>query len=110
MHWTLGGTVLDSNAERFADGDFSIKRDGAPVTGVDTPRMQSLLAYVLLRQDAPQSRSHLAFLSWPDATEAQARTNLRNLLNHLRRALPDAESYLEAGVQTMQWRLGAPLS
>jgi DNA-binding SARP family transcriptional activator len=85
-------------------GEFCIRHDEAPVTDVDTPRLQSLLAYLMLHRGAPQSRAHLAFLFWPDTTEAQARTNLRNLLHYLRRALPNADSYLEASVQTLQWR------
>jgi DNA-binding SARP family transcriptional activator len=89
-------------------GDFCIRHDEAPVTDVDTPRLQSLLAYLMLHRDAPQSRAHLAFLFWPDTTEAQARTNLRYLLHRLRHALPDADSYLEVNVQTLQWRSDAP--
>jgi DNA-binding SARP family transcriptional activator len=85
-------------------GDFSIRHDEAPVTDVDTPRLQSLLAFLMLHRDAPQSRAHLAFLFWPDTTEAQARTNLRYLLHHLRRALPEADTYLVTSVQTLQWR------
>ena len=34
-------------------------------------------------------RQRLAFLLWPDSTEAQARTNLRHVLHTLRRALPE---------------------
>ena len=66
-------------------GDFRLLVDGAPVTAIDTPRLQSLLAYLMLHRDAPQSRAHLAFLFWPDTSDAQARTNLRNLLHQLRR-------------------------
>jgi len=91
-------------------GDFCIRHDEAPVTEVDTPRLQSLLAYLLLHRDAPQFRAHLAFLFWPDTTEAQARTNLRNLLHHLRHALPDVDSYLAASVQTLHWRSDVPLA
>jgi DNA-binding SARP family transcriptional activator len=91
-------------------GDFCIRHDEAPVTDVDTPRLQSLLAYLMLHRDAPQSRAHLAFLFWPDTTEAQARTNLRNLLHHLRRALPHADSYLDASVHTLQWQSDAPFA
>jgi DNA-binding SARP family transcriptional activator len=72
--------------------------------------MQSLLAYLMLHKDAPQTRAHLAFLFWPDTTEAQARTNLRNLLFHLRQALPQADSYLNASIQTLQWRSDTPLN
>jgi DNA-binding SARP family transcriptional activator len=91
-------------------GDFCIRHDEAPVTDVDTPRLQSLLAYLVLHRDAPQSRAHLAFLFWPDTTEAQARTNLRNLWHHLRHALPDADAYLDSTAQTLQWQSGALLA
>jgi DNA-binding SARP family transcriptional activator len=91
-------------------GDFRLEHHEMPVTGVDTPRLQALLAYLLLHREAHQSRARLAFLFWPDTTEAQARTNLRNLLHHLRRALPDADTYLEASVQTLRWQAGAPLA
>jgi DNA-binding SARP family transcriptional activator len=91
-------------------GDFCIKHDNASVSGIDTPRLQSLLAYLMLHRDAPQSRSHLAFLFWPDTSEAQAHTNLRNLLHHLRRALPNADSFLDTKVQTLQWRYDASFS
>ena len=40
----------------------------------------------------PPARQSLAFLLWPDSTEAQARTNLRHVLHNLRRALPDPDS------------------
>ena len=64
-----------------------ISRAQQPVLSVNTNRLQSLLAYLLLNE-APQSREHVAFLLWPESVESQARTNLRQLLHHLRRALP----------------------
>ncbi len=91
-------------------GDFCIRHDEAPVKDVDTPRLRSLLAYLLLHRNAPQSRAHLAYLFWPDTTEAQARTNLRYLLHHLRHALPDADSRLDASVQALQWRSDVPFA
>jgi DNA-binding SARP family transcriptional activator len=91
-------------------GRFNIRYDGKLVKDVDTARMQSLLAYLMLNRDSPQSRAHLAFLFWPDTTEAQARTNLRNLLHTIRHALPDADSYLESSVKTLQWRSDTPFT
>ena len=88
-------------------GDFCIRQDQTLVTGVDAPRLQSLLAFLMLHRDVPQSRAHLAFLFWPDTTEAQARTNLRYLLHQLRRALPAADACLDAGVQSLTWRSDA---
>ena len=91
-------------------GEFSLSRDGSPVADLDTPRLQSLFAFLILHRNVPQSRAQLAFLFWPDTTEAQARTNLRNLLHQLRYALPEADSFLDARVQTVQWRSSAPFT
>ena len=88
-------------------GDFCLSFDETPVTGVDTPRLQSLLAYLLLHQEAPQSRRFVAFLFWPDSAESQALANLRNLLYYLRRALPKADHFLHTDAKHMQWRSDA---
>ena len=89
-------------------GGLRITHGEAHVAAVDTARLQSLLAYLVLSGGVPQSRAHLAFLFWPDTTEAQARTNLRNLLHHLRHALPDADTHLAADGQTLRWLTDAP--
>ncbi|MFQ5857371.1 MAG: AAA family ATPase, partial [Anaerolineae bacterium] len=91
-------------------GNFRLACGDTPVTNINTARRQSLLAYLVLHRDAPQSRQHLAFLFWPDSTEAQARTNLRNQLYHLRRALPDADRFLCANAKTLQWLPDAPIT
>lgn len=74
------------------------------ITSVNTSRLQSLLAYLVLNGGAAQSREQLAFLLWPESSESQARTNLRQLLHHLRRALPEECSLLSADNRTVQWR------
>src|SRR5215216_3379491 len=85
-------------------GDFSLIYGDEPVTSVNTPRLHSLLAYLVLHRDAPQLRQHLAFLFWPDTSESQARTNLRQLLHQLRHTLPDADRFLYADASTVCWR------
>lgn len=89
-------------------GDFDLAYDSNVVEGVDKPRLQSLLAYLLIHRDAAQSRQHLAFLFWPDSSEAQAHTNLRNLLHLLRHALPNADQFLRSDAMTLQWISSAP--
>src|SRR5262245_27534596 len=74
------------------------------ITTVNTNRLQALLAYLALHTGVQHSREHLAFLFWPDSTESQARTNLRQLLHHLRSALPDAGQFLETDGQNILWR------
>ena len=91
-------------------GDFRLTYGEEPVTSVNTSRLQSLLAYLMMHRDAPQSRHHTAFLFWPDSTEAQALTNLRNLLHHLRRALPDADRFLQADTLNLQWQSDVPFT
>src|SRR5215213_8087131 len=90
-------------------GAFELKYGGEVVTAVDSARVQSLLAYLVLHRSAPQFRQHIAFLFWPDTSEAQARTNLRKVLMLLRRALPDADNYLVMTAKSVQWRAQAPL-
>ncbi len=84
-------------------GDFSLIYADQQVTGVNTPRLQSLLAYLALHRDVPQQRQHLAFLFWPDTAEAQARNNLRQLLHQLRQVLPNAEQFLYTDTQVVFW-------
>ena len=90
-------------------GGFSVLADGSPVPGFHQPRLQALLAYLLLNRQAPQSRQYIAFQFWPDSTEKQARNNLRRLLYSLRKALPRADSYLKVTTETLHWLADAPL-
>jgi DNA-binding SARP family transcriptional activator len=96
------------NLEIHLLGDFRLTYAGDPVDAIDTPRLQSLLAYLLLHRGAPQSRRRIAFLFWPDSTEGQALTNLRNLLFRLRRGLPEADRFLEVDRKTLRWVEDAP--
>ncbi|GHO87484.1 BTAD domain-containing putative transcriptional regulator [Dictyobacter formicarum] len=84
-------------------GDFLLQSDDAPIITINSSRLQSLLSYLVLHSDAPQNRSRLAFLLWPDSTDAQAHTNLRQLLYHLRQSLPQAEQFLSINKQSVQW-------
>ena len=84
-------------------GDFSLLYNDRQVTSLNTMRLQSLLAYLVLHRDVPQQRQHLAFLFWPDTTEAQARNNLRQLLHQLRQAFPAVEHFLSADTHMLYW-------
>ena len=84
-------------------GDFLLVLGDATVKTVTVSRVQSLLAYLLLHRNAPQDRSRLAFLLWPDSNEAQAHTNLRKLLHQLRLAFPEIERYLHTDNRSLQW-------
>src|SRR6266487_3718729 len=83
-------------------GDFVLLSGDTSVTTMHVARLQSLLAYLVLHRIAPQARSHLAFLLWPDSTEAQAHSNLRKLLSQLRQALPYASHFVSADRQSLR--------
>ncbi|MDQ2885981.1 MAG: AAA family ATPase [Chloroflexota bacterium] len=89
-------------------GDFSLFYSDQQVTSLNTTRLQSFLTYLVLHRDVPQQRQHLAFLFWPDTTEAQARNNLRQLLHQLRQAFPAIEHFLAADTHTLHWHPVAP--
>lgn len=90
-------------------GELDLRAGGDRLAPVESARGRSLLGYLLLHRDAPHSRQRLAFLLWPDSTEAQARTNLRKVLHTLRHDLPMVERYLEVTPRTLQWRREEPV-
>jgi DNA-binding SARP family transcriptional activator len=90
--------------EVYLLGQFQVKVDGETLTGLVHARLQELLAYLLLQQGRSVSRQQTAFLFWPDSSENQARTNLRNLLHRLRSALPALDQFLIQEESYLQWR------
>jgi DNA-binding SARP family transcriptional activator len=91
-------------------GAFSLVYGAEPVAGVNTPRLQSLLAWLVTHNDAPELRQRLAFLLWPNSSETQARNNLRQALHALRQALPDNGAFLHTDANVVQWRPDAPFT
>src|ERR1700675_2311635 len=74
-----------------------------------TTRQQHLLAYLALQGAAPVTRHQAAGHLWPESTDAQALTNLRRELHHLRHALPEIEPLLDVGSRTLSWSAARPL-
>ncbi len=89
-------------------GDFHLVHGTELLTSVNTPRLQALLAYLVIHRQAPQPRQHIAFQFWPDSSEKQAHTNLRKLLFQLRNALPEPDRFLTHDYRSIHWRPDAP--
>ena len=68
---------------------FEVTRNNKQVTTFHSDKERTLLAYLCLESHAPQRREKLAGLLWPDYPESTARTNLRNTLANLRKAIGD---------------------
>jgi ABC-type oligopeptide transport system substrate-binding subunit/DNA-binding SARP family transcriptional activator len=77
-------------------GQYDIRMDGQPVIVASRPA-QSLFAYLLLHPNKAHRREKLAGQFWPDASESNARGNLRHALWRIRKALgPGAEARVES--------------
>src|SRR6266849_2219674 len=84
-------------------GDFLLMC-GDEVIEISSARIQSLLAYLELHREAAQTRQQIAFLFWPDSSEAQARNNLRQLVHQLRWMLPDVNRWPSADATRLAWQ------
>src|SRR5262249_20399944 len=69
-------------------GGFQARLSHGPFLRVPTRKAQGLLAYLALPCGVAHPRDKLAALLWGDMREGQARTNLRQALFTLRKALP----------------------
>jgi len=87
-------------------GEFCLTADGSPITGVNSERLQALLAFILLHRGTPQSRQQVATHLWPDATDTDAKANLRRRLHELKQLLPIADRWLWGATKTVQWTHG----
>lgn len=83
-------------------GNFFVQYNHTPLTNF-SDRQQSLLAYLLLNAGQSQARQQIAFLFWPESGDQQAKTNLRQLLHHLRQSWPDFHHYLRISSKAIQW-------
>jgi DNA-binding SARP family transcriptional activator/tetratricopeptide (TPR) repeat protein len=77
--------------------------DAATGVRCSSPRALALVGYLAAHAGAPQSRQRIAGLFWPDSGDAQALTNLRRELHHLRQSL-GPEPALEVTARDLCWR------
>ena len=83
-------------------GEQAITDDGAGVQACSS-RAVALVAFLAAHAGVPQSRQRIAGMFWPDSTDAQALTNLRRELHHLRQVLGDERS-LVVTPRDLCWR------
>jgi DNA-binding SARP family transcriptional activator/tetratricopeptide (TPR) repeat protein len=70
-------------------GGFRVELDGEAVYEFETDKARALLAYLVVEANRPHRREALASLLWPERPDSVARTNLRQALARVRRALSD---------------------
>lgn len=72
-------------------GKFTIQADGKRLGGIDSSKVQELLAYLLIYRDRPHPRESLAELLWEASSTAQSKKYLRQALWQIQQLLPKAE-------------------
>jgi len=83
-------------------GEQAITDDRAGVRA-HSSRAVALVAFLVAHVGVPQPRQRIAGMFWPDSTDAQALTNLRRELHHLRQVLGDDRS-LVVTPRDLCWR------
>ena len=68
-------------------GEQAITDDRTGRARSASSRALALIGFLAWRAGSPQPRPRIAGLFWPDSTDAQALTNLRRELHHLRQVL-----------------------
>jgi DNA-binding SARP family transcriptional activator len=86
-------------------GEFELTA-GGEVVAITSGRARALLGYLAVHAGARHSRERLAYRLWPDSTDAQARTNLRNLLHQLRHSAPVVGTMLGIDRDAVAWTPG----
>ena len=84
-------------------GEQAINDDRAASVRARSSRTVILVAFLALHAGSPQARQRIAGLLWPESTDAQALTNLRRELHHLRQVLGD-EASLVVTPRDLCWR------
>ncbi len=85
-------------------GPPQINLNDEPLSGLSTNKAQALLFYLAVTGET-HTRHALATLLWSDATDRQARKNLRNVLYDLR---PLVGPYLDITAQTVSFDRSSP--
>ena len=86
-------------------GGFRVLEAGGAAARPPSPRQQELIVFLVLHaRHAPVPRQRIAGSLWPESSDAQALTNLRRELHHLRDAWPRLDALVDAGSRTLGWR------
>jgi len=84
-------------------GEQAITDDRPGSFRVGSTRAVVLVTFLVTHAGSPQPRPRIAGLLWPESTDAQALTNLRRELHHLRQVLGDEPSLVVTS-RDLCWR------
>jgi DNA-binding SARP family transcriptional activator len=97
--------AADSHPRLELLGGFRVLTDSRFAGRAPSARQQELIAFLILHaRRTPLPRQRIAGSLWPESNDAQALTNLRRELHHLRDAWPALEALIDVGSRTLAWR------
>ena len=91
-------------------GGFLAAVDNQPIPESRAKRIEALLIYLALEANRPHRRELLIGLLFPDMPDEAARTNLRQTLSRLRKAIHDAQAeppFLLSNRESTQFNLAS---
>ena len=89
-------------------GGFQVTVDDEPIAESRAKRIEALLVFLAMEASRPHRREVLIGLLFPDMPDEAARTNLRQTLSRLRRAISDAKAspaFLHTSRESTQFNL-----
>ena len=88
--------------EQYFLGPFRVTLSGEPLTGFATDKVRALLAYLAVEGKRAHRREALAGLLWPNSSDSDALTSLRQALRKLRQALASGGSEDKSSARATQ--------
>ena len=90
-------------------GGYQVQLDGETIRDFGTDKARALLAYLIVEAGRPHRREALAGLLWPERPDTVARTNLRQALARVQRALAShgPASFLFVTATDVQFNMAA---
>jgi len=85
-------------------GGFRLVSEGPDPSRLPSTRQQRLIAFLVLHaRNTAIPRQRVAGSLWPESSDAQALTNLRRELHHLKDAWPTLGALILAGSRSLAW-------
>ncbi len=75
-------------------GGFQLEVHQQIISRLESRKVESLLAFLVMYQDRPHTREVLVGMFWPDMPETKAKANLRRALYVIRKALKNQQDHI----------------
>lgn len=99
--WGLRIVMVRTELKLFSHFELRLQDQQEPQ--LSSPRLQALIAWLVVHRQGPQPRERAASDLWPDSPDSQARTNLRNLLHRLKSLAPVLHAQISDENGILRW-------